>query len=60
MKLTYTKISQNLYKFFSEENGYGEFYLWLEKDGTAHIGPKDPEYANHLIKVFSKAMKEIK
>lgn len=50
MKLTYTKISKNIFKFFYQENKrYGEFYIRLEKNGEASLEMKDPDYGHDLI-----------
>lgn len=53
MDLIYTKISRNLYKFFYEGKGYGEFYLRFEDatrvNGKASLDYKDKDYGPALL-----------
>lgn len=60
MKLTYTRISKTLTKYFWEgegTNNYGEFYIKHEPtEGTAELFINDPEYAAGLTPGFLKAI----
>lgn len=62
MKLSYAKISKDVYKFFSEDGGYGEFYIRFDDVskvyGNAEIEMKDPDYSEYLIEKFSETMKD--
>lgn len=58
MNLAYTKISKELYKFFYEDDGYGEFYIRFDNDpvevnGSASIEYKDKDYGPDLIKALT-------
>ena len=60
MKLNYVKIGKNSWKFFYDDDGYGEFYINFEDVykswGKAAITYKDFDYAPVLFNAFAEAM----
>lgn len=57
MKLTYTKISKEITKYFYQDGDkYGEFYIRIGKDHTATLEMKDPDYGLDLIQALAKEL----
>lgn len=60
LHMTYTRISQTLYKFFiegKEASEYGEFYITINKDGTAELFGKDNDYQEFITKAIHDALR---